>query len=1512
MGLFSKHRTPNEPGATPKERNKVPIGSGLMSLPLLGGAAWGLHRTFGPFGNIAQATGIIGEDNYLKDMVRVGKLVSAQSIGYTYADNHMANVNALTDWHSKSQAHAHIPGFDRIVELSWRQAAAKTSHSQKAINRFASNLRNSVQKDMVLSAAMTRAQKDGVLDAFTKSFMANMGGLMELSPSPAVLDRVSGRAIPSKIADALIDKGPTSTALGRINKKRQELLNKLTGDLANIPGVTVGGIKILERQGLQTAFLGVRFKSGKRTITQEFQVPFDMKGKIAVGKNMSTFYTAGRFVDKPGGVMKGVSEQTASLIIKASQEISNAFAQGSFTTRDARAITRQHMNQVLKDERLQWVPGPMRGIKANNSVIGGLQSLPPGLKLTAALETLQVNFTGKVDAQSLEDLSSRFYPHTSAQALSKGRLLTKNLVGDLPFGDRYHAARSPLQWIRDTGPTLAARKWMDRYKGVGPNYGTPFVRTTGTLGSLIDKFGYRAPSVPTVFVREGLLQATKGASGALLMSPEEIMIKDVPHLRKMYEQERLLATKKISLEAGSIHAALAKALEDPASMLGTKLRRGSFLGLEAGTGNKLLVPDRPYTENVIAGLTVSEDKKTLELQIKQLQRLHSGSKFFSEGSTVKGVTSVQSNAAFNRVGSELGINRVLEDAGLKGMKYEQIASSAHVLKTRGAISRSVITGIGYIVSEKLSRGEYVKTRDLERVGEFLADPMNYMKARNLLDDVEVGGESVSEFKMLRHAKQAFKFNPAQVGLAGGALEGQLAKTKAFSKAERFAISRGYFFGETTAYQDWLEPGTQGSLEPRVLRQLMARGDQYGQVIAKNLAGRIDDPYRITGMQNIHRILSDFTSDEKSFQAPTLSYKDIDAERLQQGGFYLDTGRKVEAFMGKSSVYVPTPEELFYMGHFRSKGDALTLSEGRVLPKHIQGRYLSMFRALSDDMDQATVQESFNKHSEGLVRALYGQSRNYARLGGKLLGSTRGTALAAHYGVIPKGEVGDFGYLARADAERMIKEVMSSTRYQGPGKRELYRQLKTTGIEGMVWRHPAKDVFSQQPIRWKMSSRLKAGQILLPQFGSEDVNVPGIGNIPISKSRMVGLEGDYDADALEAALMFDDESRQAIAGQLDSGAFQREYFESQKRIGAIKRAVKDNLGKQDIFDALPDLGAQAKMHGQAKVVTGPISAALSRLNLATALHAPKSYNHFAQLAGVLEQVAISGKKGYQASEELVESIKGLSYNPSELNESLVQQQMENLLGPQRIGALKESGLLDVRGVIGEAARASKAFKGTAAERQYGNFVAKFGASRISKMSTSQILESLGMAEQGIGDIFGAVGNPVARQLQAQQQTSRTGASMAENLLKKINVDTIAEGIGKHKGKLLIAGAVAAAGLGLASAVRGSSGLSGAALNAQPVPLNQREESSLNAETLEAGAGEAKRTSFPRSPMPTQLQPRPLQRSLVSIPTKVSVRGRVNEQSMLGSARRTSGRGITLTRRDNRRLSTPEEIMDRLME
>ncbi|MCF1193513.1 hypothetical protein LRR18_18130, partial [Mangrovimonas sp. AS39] len=88
------------------------------------------------------------------------------------------------------------------------------------------------------------------------------------------------------------------------------------------------------------------------------------------------------------------------------------------------------------------------------------------------------------------------------------------------------------------------------------------------------------------------------------------------------------------------------------------------------------------------------------------------------------------------------------------------------------------------------------------------------------------------------------------------------------------------------------------------------------------------------MQTIHKVLTDFTSDRDQFNAPTLGISDVDREKMEAGGFYLDTGRKVEAWGGKNKIYVPTPEELEHMGSFRAQGSALDLSSGRVLPKHI--------------------------------------------------------------------------------------------------------------------------------------------------------------------------------------------------------------------------------------------------------------------------------------------------------------------------------------------------------------------------------------------------------------------------------------------------------------------------------------------------------------------------------------------------------------------------------------------------
>ncbi|MCF1193284.1 hypothetical protein LRR18_16970, partial [Mangrovimonas sp. AS39] len=130
------------------------------------------------------------------------------------------------------------------------------------------------------------------------------------------------------------------------------------------------------------------------------------------------------------------------------------------------------------------------------------------------------------------------------------------------------------------------------------------------------------------------------------------------------------------------------------------------------------------------------------------------------------------------------------------------------------------------------------------------------------------------------------------------------------------------------------------------------------------------------------------------------------------------------------------------------------------------------------------------------------------------------------------------------------------------------------------------------------------------------------------------------------------------------------------------------------------------------------------------------------------------------------------------------------------------LFDLNDLIAKVSKGSRSFKGSAAEQQYSQFVKRAKKKNIPDINIEQMFHALGRAEQGVGDVFGNLGNPVARALGVQQKTQRAGASWAEEMLKNINIDTIAEGLSKHKGKVAIGAAAAVGMLGLSQVVRSS--------------------------------------------------------------------------------------------------------------
>ena len=904
--------------------------------------------------------------------------------------------------------------------------------------------------------------------------------------------------------------------------------------------------------------------------------------------------------------------------------------------------------------------------------------LPSGGRARARMNVRQAVYAGAEDMT--EGLRNRIiaetvgagkglYPYGSPDVVAKGTMMTKNVAEEIygPAARLMGVEERPLQFIREQwGVTARAKEAATGFQGTFGEHFSRLERKIQGEGyqklihggkSALAAEAYSAPQLMAFYAKPELLETGKLGEK---MFQEEMLISN--RVANAMEYERVVQ-KKISLDQGfKVNRGLLDALKGRAmgevSMLENPIANGQFLGIERGTGRELWSEAGKAEAHVIAAELSGDNTATVYMRERHKLDRSSWWKFFSEDVKFMGRARRQRDIANMMATAGVGTDII------GGQTIEAIASGKLVERNRMALMNQQIEAMSVFLGQKVdtrsirSRAGFNLARDME-VRSFLKDPSEFLKMDRLRGENIAQVERQIQENMVGLAKK-YKFTPQEMGLTFGLMDSGVAKSLGI--ADAVSESRGVIGLSKMRLGDLASGGVGGlaSFEQTGFRALAMKGEE-GQRFAAELATRIRGKGEgVAADRMLASVIGaeDFTdrmraiAGKADIDARTLSkFKSMD-DLLRETGRYVDVGQKLEAFGGRSKLYIPG------MGEAHNMFRTTLATSGKVIPSDVARNLDELRRLAVSGAGQEELEVAGRALRDQVVRAAEGQSA--AR--GQIIGSRFLT------GIRQTADVTDDTFrVSKRVGSQMFDDLID--RAKGADKIAYLKEQKRKLIEGGetlvggVWRHPTTGPESFQFARYKVDTNLADEIISAPRrmgtYQQVDEAGRAIGRArQLDFSQMVGMKGDFDKDMFAISAISERDTAKRVAKNLD-GSIQRGYTGYLFNHYAMKDMVDAGKNRTKALVELSRTEALqqgAKKLTTAKIATPQVNVALQKLKLGMQYAAPEKYRPMAELFWHMEEAAIGGKHGTMQSKLYQDIAHSVRQKDAVTMESVIKQLM----------------------------------------------------------------------------------------------------------------------------------------------------------------------------------------------------------------------------------------------------------------
>ena len=933
----------------------------------------------------------------------------------------------------------------------------------------------------------------------------------------------------------------------------------------------------------------------------------------------------------------------------------------------------------------------------NSYIVGAPELSEIGARQAAVRPDLDLEF-GALYKQG-------YYPASSGTQILAGKFMREiDPRMFWAYGADFPIERRPMQFIREFFPTEKALRQMRENRILGvfrrdiPFMGTHARRVMAErgVGGMQFVVGYAVPGTPAA---EAL--ATAG------LAKEELLIEK--GLMGMFETERF-STINLGMREAIGNKGLKKWLAAAATTPPEELARhpysvtpGELLGYELQTGKPIYGAQIDALRQEIVGVNLAktpEMKEAVQLIVRETHRANDYVKIFG---SLKATTRARGRDYIRAIKEMIG-------GGLGARHAEAFTYIEELTKNRALLREQMASGLAFLARQRIhdidvtlqnlqaaraaNRGRAMAAFDT-RLGALLTKT-NEIALSEMKRFLAMRGEQVAEYlpnelEMLRKAK-AWGLD---VRLIGGALphtkfltEAELAEARKIAGPGGLVHPSGVVLGMATGHvgayrHTWgggiIEQAVAGSMEPRGIMQLLehkwnVRGTNVAELLTADIIRSMPSTTpAIAETLNIARSLTG--AEFKDLPVVQAVYKR--GLEVRPEPYMLDLGVPIEAFGGKSTIYVPSEGTLKRLRKFRTDtgqiaGADLQRAYDRLIKMAGQTKILKDTTTANQMLNEAAASLSETVMNE-LGAGMFGRGRG-SDITGALRGKMTGAAFVPLSSVdLMEREARDFTVeLSEYTAKQMFKEmeraaITDADRAFITGQRKAFMAGET--VYGMVMRHPFIGPYSIQPtaIRKAIGPTTKTEHLVrLPAETLKAVRTDLFGEMKVNVNPLLGMAADFDDDRLIVKMIGDKKTASATAELLrPQGTYIQEYTRFATEATIMKQAAKRQLGPaaQMIDDIDKLIMGSAKLRITA-AETAPISAALTEAKLAMSYYNPAKAAKFNIMAEMLEQQIISGKKMQSLSQNIARdvaiSIKNMSRGQD--LEELVKI-TRNIFGPE---------------------------------------------------------------------------------------------------------------------------------------------------------------------------------------------------------------------------------------------------------
>lgn len=992
------------------------------------------------------------------------------------------------------------------------------------------------------------------------------------------------------------------------------------------------------------------------------KIPLADTGLVYGGNNLTSRYIARNAYNNTGNTFNYIDRYTSMI-----EEV--------LLSRKSQSETNRSIHQINND-----IIGFMndRDSAARAQAVWGVpeQVMPAGARAKARMIANQaVSLTGEGFNEDTVDLLSRrgLFPIGSADAVAKGTMYKGDIAEGLygPLGRLFPLERQPLQFIRGEWGVTSTSKQLAANRGFRGEFGKYYNRLDRKIqgeaykdlvyggADILSSEAYSAPQLTTFYAKSGDLGFKSQALNELI-SGEEVVLN--PSVADMMEYETI-TQKKIALNEGfKVNEEIATKLRDASVgevvTFDKPIGGGKFLGIDQITGKEIYsqVDEATKRSGVVAAEITGNNMATLYTREQYRLGENEPWKFFSEESKYMG--SIANKDKMKKVVRAAGLGNKIN---IGGQQLEAIQSGKLLEKNATARINQQIEAFSIFAGKKLETEGSLTMRSRFAAKDFLENPEQYLRVRELLDTNQANAEFEINKKMVALSKK-FGFTDEEVGLTFGLMDSGAAQRLGIQSAVEQSPGVIGLSKMRLGSPANMGVGGLGSIEQSGLR-LLAMKDEEGQRMAAELVTRFQQESEFGPAERM--LTSAINDTSKMEEIKSMFGKGISTDSrlltslgkedlLAEEGRFVDLGQRVKSLGGASKLYIPGIKE------------APNLMTGTISPSGevVQSETVRELRNL---------QMALKSQDEEAINIAGRAFRNVAQTEYERQGAARGKILGSRFltgfRLGTAESVDDTYRISRQTGQSMFEELIerSSTESQKQFlEAEKQRLLAGETLMGGAWRHPTTGPESFQFAKYKIDPRIKGDILHVPaKFGTLEIAGQ---TKQVDISQMVGMKGDFDKDMFALSVISDRDTSMRV-GKKIANRTNDEYTKYLFNHYAMKEVIdeaKDASTKSiEQMTRTEALSSGAKKLTEAKIATPQVNLALQKLKLGVQYSAPEEYRPLGELFWHLEEAAIGGKHG------TIGQVGGTSLyqNIASAVESKDVNKMENVLtdlfGKQRI-------------------------------------------------------------------------------------------------------------------------------------------------------------------------------------------------------------------------------------------------------